>query len=124
VLAGLFMRPMKLAGIGGEGVATAPALIGEQISTFALGKEPALEPGAPTPQVEADHPKQGCLPGLEPDHATGLEHSSRGRQTLRSRGRRTPTRDRLSKMTQIELWPDDLTSIARAESFPPNPSKD
>ncbi len=102
---------------GGEGAATAPALIGEQTSTSALGQEPTPELGAPTPQVEADHPKQlvqGCLPGLEPDKATSFEHSSRGRQTLRSRARRAPARDKLFKATQMELWPNDLTSSARA----------
>jgi hypothetical protein len=115
-----------ITGRGGEGVATAPAYIGKQASTSALGKEPALEPGAPTPQVDTDHPKQpvqGCLPGLEPDHASSFEHSSRGRQSLRSRARRAPARDKLLKATQMELWPNDLTSIARAEPLPPNPSK-
>jgi hypothetical protein len=113
-------------GWGGEGVATAPAYIGEQTSTSALGQQPTLEPGAPTPQVDTDHPKQsvqGCLPGLEPDEATGFEPGPMERQTLRSRGRRTPTRDKLSKATQMELWPNDLTSIARAEPLPPDSSK-
>ncbi len=115
-----------ITGRGGESIATAPALIEEQTSTSALGQEPTPELGAPPPQVEADHPKQlvqGCLPGLEPDHATGFEHSSRGGQTLRSRGRRAPAKDKLLKATQMELWPNDLTLIARAEPFPPNPSK-
>jgi hypothetical protein len=111
---------------GGEGVATAAAYIGKQASTSALGKEPALEPGAPTPQVDTDHakqPVQGCLPGLEPNRATGFEPGSRGRQTLRSRARRVPAKDKLFKATQMELWPNDLTSSARAEPSSPSRSK-
>ena len=115
-----------ITGRGGEGVATAPAYIEKQASTSALGKEPTLEPGAPTPQVDTDHPKQpvqGCLPGLEPDKDTGFDSSPMERQALRSRGRRAPARDKRSKATQMELWPDDPTSIARAEPFPPNSCK-
>jgi hypothetical protein len=115
-----------ITGRGGEGVATAPAYIEKQTSTSALGQEPTLEPGAPTPQVDTDHPKQpvqGCLPGLEPDKDTGFDSSPMERQALRSRGRRAPARDKRSKATQMELWPDDPTSIARAEPFPPNSCK-
>jgi hypothetical protein len=111
---------------GGEGAAAAPTHIGQQASTSSLGQEPTPEIGASTPQVEADHPKQlmqGCLPGLEPDKATGFDSSPMGRQAVRPRGRGAPARDRLSKMAQMELWPDDPTLVARAEPVPPNPSK-
>ena len=105
---------------GGEGVAPAPAHFEQPASTSAFGQEPTLEIAVPTPRVDTDRPKQpvqGCLPGLEPDRATGFEPDSRGRQALRARGRRPPARDKLSKAAQMELWPDDLTSTAQAEPF-------
>jgi hypothetical protein len=97
-----------IRGREGEGVAPAPAHIGEPASNSAFGQELSPEVDARTPQVDADHPKQpvhGYLPGLEPDKAEGFESSSRGRQALRSRGRRAPVRDRMSKAAQMELWP-------------------
>ncbi len=115
-----------IRGRGGEGVAPAPTHTGQQASTSDIGQEPTPEIVATPPQANADHPKQsgqGRLPGLEPDHATGFEPGSRERQTFRSRRKRTPARDKLSKATQMALWPDDLTSIAHAEPLPPNPSK-
>jgi hypothetical protein len=115
-----------IRGREGEGVAPVPTHIGEPASNSAFGQELSSQVGARTSQVDADHPKQpaqGYLPGLELDKAAGFEPGSRGRQALRSRGRRAPARDRVSKAAQMELWPDDPTSTARAEPPPPNPSK-
>jgi hypothetical protein len=115
-----------IRGREGEGVAPAPTHIGEPASNSALGQELSPEVGARTSQVDVDHPKQpvqGYLPGLEPDKAAGFEPGSSETQALRRRGRRAPARDRVSKAAQMELWPDDPTSTARAEPPPPNPSE-
>jgi hypothetical protein len=113
-------------GSEGEGVAPAPAHIGEPASNSAVDEELSPEVGARTSQVEVGHskqPVQGYLPGLVPDKAAGFEPGFRETQALRSRGRRAPARVRVPKAAQMELWPDDPTSTARAESPPPNPSK-